>query len=548
MPPGIDTPQVSGIHKSKIIGLVNPSPWGKTLYVRSTHARADDSHNAGTNFLQPLATLAKAISIALIDDLIVVGADHVEDIAAATTMSVANVRIVGEGDGRTKPRISFTTLTTANLKLDAAGIRIENIHFRCGIDSQVDMINVAKANCAIVNCDFSHNSAQALIAISAVAAADDLYVAGCRVDQTDAGAACWLQLVGADRAVVEFNDVQGNYSTATINNVTTAAAELRITNNQLVNENAVGLNVALVSTTRGVVEQGIVSAGTTAFVGGAGERVNPFGRVLYVQSTHGEASDTANAGTRANFPLATIAQAITQSLAGDLILVGPLHVENIAATTALSKNNVTIRGIGSGRNRPAITAITLDSANFAITGTGVTLENLHFIVGVDSLVDAINVAAAGCSIIDCEISDGSGSEQALIAIGVTAAGDDLLIDGFTAHQTVAGPVSCISIVGADRCVIRNCNIQGNYSLANIDNQTTLCSDILISHNVMVNENAVDANIDLHADSTGHIHDNRLEIVTNTELTWIDAGNCTLNENYGVNDDAETGKLIGTVSA
>ncbi len=250
---GIDTRQVSGIDKSKIIGLINPMPWGRTLYVRSTHGRADDSHNAGTNPLQPLKTLAKAISLALIDDTIIVGADHVEDIAAATTLAKANVRIIGLGEGRSRPRITFITATTANIKLNAAGILIANMHFRCGIDSQVDMINVAKANCSIMGCMITHNSLQALIAISAVAAADDLLIDGLIAEQTDAGAASCISLVGADRAIIRNCNIQGNYSVANIDNQTTACNNILIHDNYLKQENSVDLLIDLHTDTDGMI-------------------------------------------------------------------------------------------------------------------------------------------------------------------------------------------------------------------------------------------------------------------------------------------------------
>ena len=75
------------------------------------------------------------------------------------------------------------------------------------------------------------------------------------------------------------------------------------------------------------------------------------------------------------------------------------------------------------------------------------------------------------------------------------------------------------------------------------------TNVLIEYNDINNLNAVDVGIEGIAAQTGTCRFNTIRVATDGQLTGINtAGAMQLFENYQVNDDAETGVLIGSASA
>ncbi len=92
---------------------------------------ASDS-NRGT-FMSPFSTLQYALNSCVQGrgDIIFVGAGHAETIANATTLALncAGVAVIGLGAGNLRPTFTFTTATTANIPVRAAGMSIQNCLF-----------------------------------------------------------------------------------------------------------------------------------------------------------------------------------------------------------------------------------------------------------------------------------------------------------------------------------------------------------------------------------------------------------------------------------
>jgi hypothetical protein len=139
------------------------------------------------------------------------------------------------------------------------------------------------------------------------------------------------------------------------------------------------------------------------------------------------------------------------------------------------------------------------------------------------------------------------TNQAVLAINVTSNGDYLLVEGLTAAQAAAGATACISLNGCDRATIQKCRIYGDYSAACIRSTGVAVTQVRIDECHLESLNAADACIVMLAASTGWISRNMCRIATDVQTTWISGANCQLSENYGVNDNGETGKLIGTAS-
>lgn len=242
-----------------------------------------------------------------------------------------------------------------------------------------------------------------------------------------------------------------------------------------------------------------------------GMPVLPFkGNVYHVDSGHANASDS-NEGTDPNRPLATLDAAVGKCTAnnGDVILVSEGHAENLAADSAVDIDvaGVTVIGLGSGAARPTFTC-TAVAGDFKLAAASVVIQNLLFLNDVDQSTGLLEVSAADCQILDCEIREkDSSAKQANVYLITTAAADRLLLDGLKVNQAGAdaGPVSAIDLVGADDCEIRNSRFYGNFSTSIIDCKTTASLRLWIHDCEFWQENAADVCIkDTVTGSSGQI--------------------------------------------
>ncbi len=276
----------------------------------------------------------------------------------------------------------------------------------------------------------------------------------------------------------------------------------------------------------------------------------------YVDSGASTASDAAGSGDNPDRPFATLDFAIGQCTAnnGDIIYVMPGHAETITADSGVDIDvaGVTVIGLGEGADRPTFTFTTAVTADFKLAAANTTVQNLLFVAGIDALTGPIEVGAADCKLIDIEYRDDAvNNYETTDVVTVLTAGHRLLIDGFKfISDGGAGGTqqeSVINLVSADEVEIRNCHIVCDAAQGCIEDATA-SAQVNIHDNLLESTHANDVCITLQATTTGLIHRNFCKIATDSQVTWITATNdCGLFENYGVNADGETGKLIGTVS-
>ena len=124
-------------------------------FVDSAAAGAANDSASGTSPDKPFATLAYAFSSDSVESgsVVYVMPNHVENLAAAgaITMDIAGVRVVGLGQGATRPTANFTT-TDATLLITAASVRVENI--LTVANTAVDVVAgivVTGADCTLVD-------------------------------------------------------------------------------------------------------------------------------------------------------------------------------------------------------------------------------------------------------------------------------------------------------------------------------------------------------------------------------------------------------------
>jgi len=225
---------------------------GKVIFLGTTDATSGvnaSDNQPGTVRDRPKSTLAGALAaggglaeapIGNRGDVIYVLPTHTENIAAATTLSLAGMSLIGlrNRSGR-RPTFTFTTSTAAALSITGAGIVVEGINFVGNVNNQVTMISVAAADCAIRGCDFTltTSSNHSLIAISSTSAADRLVIEGNTIrGTTGAGTALYttgIRVVGGTGIVIRNNVIYGRFGAAVggISQLTTAVTMIHVEGN-----------------------------------------------------------------------------------------------------------------------------------------------------------------------------------------------------------------------------------------------------------------------------------------------------------------------------
>jgi hypothetical protein len=181
------------------------------------------------------------------------------------------------------------------------------------------------------------------------------------------------------------------------------------------------------------------------------------GVVIWVDSVNG---NNSNSGTE-NSPLATLAQAITNSTAnnGDIIVVKSGHAETLTSAITINKAGVKIFGIGDGSDAPkftcnaAIDCITVSAPN-------VEINNFYFPAGTTATntaridINAAHVRVKGCTFL-CGLYDQH-------TITLTSSALYAEIDSCTFTVSADGPDDAIIVESASASAleISNCAFNG----------------------------------------------------------------------------------------
>ena len=221
------------------------------------------STGAGT-FKSPFSTIAQAYArcVANRGDIIMVKPGHTESVTAAggITLDKAGVQIYGLGSGRTRPKLTFSTATSATLLVTGAQNLIANFIFDLtGIDALAGPLAIQAADFSLLNSEVigASASAQATLGVLTTAAADRMRIANCRfIGTTDAGMTAAVRIVGGDGIEIINNSFFGAYGSGNgaIENITTASTNILIKGNSIINATA--------SSTKAIV----AVAGTTGMI------------------------------------------------------------------------------------------------------------------------------------------------------------------------------------------------------------------------------------------------------------------------------------------
>lgn len=241
-----------------------------------TNANGSDG-NKGTDAGQPLATLAKAITLVTAnkDDVIYLMEGHAENISAAAFIacSTAGFSIVGLGNGRARPTFTWTA-TAGTWTVSAANVSIHNCVFvGTGIDAVTTMFAVTGDDCTFEGCEFdcAITSFVALLGITVTGTDRFRFINNHVHGRAVANMTNFLQIVGSSGKqkdyIIQGNSFTGNYSSGLgpINNITVAMTDVVIRNNVMVNRTAAATKcIVLVTGSTGMVMSNAFGIGSGA--------------------------------------------------------------------------------------------------------------------------------------------------------------------------------------------------------------------------------------------------------------------------------------------
>lgn len=231
----------------------------------------------GTAHFFSTITAALAAATADAGDVILVLPGHTESIvgAAGITVSKAGVRIIGLGQGRARPTLTWSTSTAAQIVVSSANTSFENFIFDLtGISAVVAAFSVTAADVSFKGNEFiiSTGTNAPVLGILTAATAARLVVDGNRfigpATSTDTCTACVKHEVGIDY-VIKNNEFKGKLTQAILN-ATTLLGGLIKDNTFVIGTGTVAITMAAASTPFIVNNRINVPSGTAPIVAAAG--------------------------------------------------------------------------------------------------------------------------------------------------------------------------------------------------------------------------------------------------------------------------------------
>lgn len=247
-----------------------PFTTGNVWFVSSV--LGTNSAGRGYSPENPLASLAYFFSgdfpIASNGDVVYLMPGHAETVSAAAGIvcDIAGVKVIGLGEGTLQPKITFDTITTADMDVDAANITFENIHFSANFADLVAPIDVNAQFCTIRGCRFSETATNmnALIWIlgGSTTTSSGLKVEDCIVNDADAANTHFVSLPGTDAGnIIRNNYLYGDWGTAAIG-AAGNVVNVQIHGNRIYNaatDNDSCINIATAGT--GYISENYVTSG-----------------------------------------------------------------------------------------------------------------------------------------------------------------------------------------------------------------------------------------------------------------------------------------------
>jgi hypothetical protein len=273
----------------------------------------------------------------------------------------------------------------------------------------------------------------------------------------------------------------------------------------------------------------------------------------------GPQSESTDAYSSSGLLVATLNAGLARCRAGkgDVVVVLPGHAENVTAADFFSSlvSTTQIIGVSTCRSAMPTFTFTATAATFLLDVAGVTLSGLKFAVGVDEVVNMINVSADGCTIQDCffDVGTASNMDSDTPVIVATGATNCRIIDNEFIGTSTAINTNIISVTGT---AVNAFDISRNFIHASVASSglisvTGTATGFRIGNNLLHNTSGTAPNGISHADTAlvGLIHDNGIAFTTDiTVLTGaiaaagVATASVRMLRNFGTDEDSLGGVL------
>lgn len=168
--------------------------------------------------------------------------------------------------------------------------------------------------------------------------------------------------------------------------------------------------------------------------------------------------NNSNAGTEPELPVATFAQALTNSAANGLIIIGEGSTETLATSQAVSTAGLHIIGCGAGALRPRYTCSGTVNL-FAASAAGIRFRNLYFPASTAAATSRVNFTAASGEVRECYFECGALDSGTATIVGANA--HNTHVKDTTYITTALRPASGLLISGDDTdCRVERCIFDG----------------------------------------------------------------------------------------
>ena len=237
------------------------------------------------------------------------------------------------------------------------------------------------------------------------------------------------------------------------------------------------------------------------------------GNVWYVDSDNG--TDAASpAGLNASRPLDTLAQAISNAAAHDIIVLLGTHNELLTSAVTINKTLTIIGaealdGLPSARlRRTGGAAVSL----LSITAEGVELRNIRFPVTQTSAVatERIAFAAEGCRMVGCYVESGEYDTGPAVLLGAgTCDHFEARNCDFASTSETTPPESLFKTAGAVAgLTLRSCSFSGGSEGFSNPYAVDLSAAAITRLRVEALNLELGADVKVHASSTGYVQTER----------------------------------------
>ena len=426
-----------------------------------------DDNNPGDDPTHPLQTIAQAVTNAAAGDEIVLG-PGTYSITAIIAITTARLRFVAQVPGPV-PTVTVTdsgagALTTL-VTVDAAGVSFEGILFQASHADVNVLVGVADTvnspGLSFKNCHFDADSNATVDAINAVDGTFttfDLEVLGCRfygglVNAVDVG------VLGIPRARILNNTFMLDLAAGTSRAINMADTTSSAT--------GYGWEVAY-NTVLGPSDGGAdafpwvhASGETTTGLGFIHDNVQRHSQIFeprtwYVDGTNG--SDT-NFGDDPDFPVAGIAQAISNGGANDTIKIAPgtYTITAILVPKAYMKIEAMVKGpyptvtvLGSGVGVASLVTVDVDGVSFEGILFQANHADMSRLVSVSTSATVDGLSFKGCWFDAVSFATVNGIELSVVATNATAG---LTVDDCKFMRTDVG--INVGTLGWGNSIVRN---------------------------------------------------------------------------------------------